>query len=334
MGNGSLFFASESDKACIFVSTLSYWPLISTISLQTPVQKWQTFDISGVTMDKHKRLEINFADGTESLHFHSKDAAEAIKTKIESSRALSGAPLSPNGNESPRPSTDSRTISNSRAVDVIAPPPSHPAKAVHFATKTSEIPPREDTDDENEMEQPHEMYNQAGRDSEDSVGGYESLAYSNRNGDQARPKISAARRAGFNTDDGEIVVVLYDFTGDASDELSVKEGESLLVLDRSNDDWWKCQNRSGREGVVPAQYVDLTTSDGEQDTAAAPATTQAEKEPSPEPEPEEDSEEEREREREERERERKEKERKERERREREKREADERRERVEREEE
>ena len=61
--------------------------------------------------------------------------------------------------------------------------------------------------------------------------------------------------------DGTMGIALYDFTGDAADELSVKEGEILLVVDRSNEDWWKCRNQVGQEGVIPASYIDLDADD-------------------------------------------------------------------------
>jgi hypothetical protein len=51
--------------------------------------------------------------------------------------------------------------------------------------------------------------------------------------------------------------VLYDFDAQGEDELSVKEGEEVTVTDRENDEWWTVRNASGREGVVPAQYVQL-----------------------------------------------------------------------------
>ena len=175
------------------------------------------------------------------------------------------------------------------------------AKSVHFAAAPLEIPPRADTPEDDEGDE---------------------TAYTNGH---------AA-----NAQDGEAAVALYDFEGDAADELSVREGEALIVLDRSNDDWWKCRNARGTEGVVPAQYVDLEASDGETETAAPPAPPAPVPPPAPvgpgaaaaaaarshasravEPEPTEDdsddSEEERERERQERERkEKKEKDRRER----------------------
>lgn len=60
--------------------------------------------------------------------------------------------------------------------------------------------------------------------------------------------------------DGESAVVLYDFSADGEDELSVREGEHLLVIEKDSDEWWKCRNSSGAEGVVPAQYLEVRPS--------------------------------------------------------------------------
>jgi len=39
----------------------------------------------------------------------------------------------------------------------------------------------------------------------------------------------------------------------------VREGERLTVLDKTADeDWWRVRNASGKEGVVPAQYVEVS----------------------------------------------------------------------------
>lgn len=55
-------------------------------------------------------------------------------------------------------------------------------------------------------------------------------------------------------------VVLYDFPADGDDELTVTEGEDLIVLERDSDDWWKVRNSKGQEGVVPASYVEVPLS--------------------------------------------------------------------------
>ena len=52
-------------------------------------------------------------------------------------------------------------------------------------------------------------------------------------------------------------IVLYDFTADGDDELTVAEREELVVLERDSDDWWKVRNSKGQEGVVPASYVEV-----------------------------------------------------------------------------
>jgi actin cytoskeleton-regulatory complex protein SLA1 len=50
---------------------------------------------------------------------------------------------------------------------------------------------------------------------------------------------------------------LYDFTADGDDELSISEGEKLTILERHSDEWWKCRNSKGVEGVVPGSYIEV-----------------------------------------------------------------------------
>jgi hypothetical protein len=54
-------------------------------------------------------------------------------------------------------------------------------------------------------------------------------------------------------------VALYDFDADGDDELSVKEGEELLIIEKDGDEWWKCRNSLGKEGVVPASYLEVSS---------------------------------------------------------------------------
>lgn len=65
----------------------------------------------------------------------------------------------------------------------------------------------------------------------------------------------------------EACVVLYDFEAGGDDELTVSEGENLTIVEKENDEWWLVRNSRGQEGVVPAQYVEIT----EGGAAAAPA---------------------------------------------------------------
>ena len=82
---------------------------------------------------------------------------------------------------------------------------------------------------------------------------------------------------------------LYDFDGEADDELSVREGERLFVLDGTSDEWWKVRRAEGdeAEGVVPASYVELDPGvELDAPVAAAPVEPEPAPEPVYEPEPE------------------------------------------------
>ncbi|KAJ2730439.1 cytoskeletal protein binding protein [Coemansia sp. BCRC 34962] len=57
----------------------------------------------------------------------------------------------------------------------------------------------------------------------------------------------------------EHAVVLYEFSSDDPEELTVSEGDRVLVLDKSDPEWWQVQLSPphGRAGLVPASYVEL-----------------------------------------------------------------------------
>ncbi|KAF9569078.1 hypothetical protein CPC08DRAFT_678791 [Agrocybe pediades] len=57
-------------------------------------------------------------------------------------------------------------------------------------------------------------------------------------------------------------IALYDFQADGEDELSVTEGEALIILEKDGDEWWKCRNSRGDVGVVPASYLETTSGSG------------------------------------------------------------------------
>jgi hypothetical protein len=55
-------------------------------------------------------------------------------------------------------------------------------------------------------------------------------------------------------------VMLFDFMAQGEDEVTVGLGDEILVLDDSaSDEWWKVRRlKNGKEGVVPANYVEIT----------------------------------------------------------------------------
>ncbi|KAF8558937.1 hypothetical protein OG21DRAFT_1503895 [Imleria badia] len=201
IGNGSIFFASESDK--------------------TPVQKWDTADVEDFTIERHKHILIDMGGRNPTkLHFNvgKEEIAETILTKLDDSRKLA--------------------ISNAKVVSEVAnvglrrsvlnPPPrpvesGSPSKkngvSVRFAEESPEIIPPRDPSEDGETEE----------------GG-----------------------AGVTSDEqeGEPAGALYDFEGTGPDELSVEEGERLHIIEKEGEEWWKCRNAHGNEGVVPASYLE------------------------------------------------------------------------------
>lgn len=57
-------------------------------------------------------------------------------------------------------------------------------------------------------------------------------------------------------------LVLYDYDALNDDELTVRENDTVEVLeDAGDDDWWKCKIvGSNLEGLVPANYLELKES--------------------------------------------------------------------------
>ena len=53
------------------------------------------------------------------------------------------------------------------------------------------------------------------------------------------------------------VTALYDFEGQSAGDLAFKEGDRILVLEKtdSTDDWWEGELR-GVKGSFPANYVE------------------------------------------------------------------------------
>ncbi|KAJ7507765.1 hypothetical protein B0H11DRAFT_1968579 [Mycena galericulata] len=116
VGNGAVFFASESDK--------------------TPVQKWQTIHIQNINVEKSKHIHIDVG-GPKPINLHfsvgSKDNADAIVTKLESSKQLSA----PSPASSPLPE------------EAATPAPKEAKKAtVHFAPESPTVIPVSDEEEE------------------------------------------------------------------------------------------------------------------------------------------------------------------------------------------
>ena len=64
---------------------------------------------------------------------------------------------------------------------------------------------------------------------------------------------------------------LFDFAGASQEDLPFKKGETLVIKNTSEDpNWWLAQNKHGKVGMIPANYVELN---GNQATAKDKAVT-------------------------------------------------------------
>jgi hypothetical protein len=51
-------------------------------------------------------------------------------------------------------------------------------------------------------------------------------------------------------------VAIYSYTPSNPDELPFAEGDELSIVDRSDEEWWKAEER-GMIFIVPAAYVEV-----------------------------------------------------------------------------
>jgi actin cytoskeleton-regulatory complex protein SLA1 len=196
------------------------------------VRKWQISDITSAQIDKSKHVLIEVGGAAAAnLHFHagSKDTAEDILAKLESSRSLARAsaeatiPSEAEPRAEPGPPPDPEPEPAPAPIQRTLPPPlrtdgahSPSKKGVHFSEASPAIiPPRSPS--------PPDQADQA---EQEAIEGLEAVA-------------------------------LYDFQAQGDDELSVAEGDALWIIEQDSDEWWKCRNVQGEEGVVPASYVEV-----------------------------------------------------------------------------
>jgi hypothetical protein len=165
-----------------------------------------------------------------NLHFQagSKDNAEAILEKLLSSKALSN----PEASSSPR---ESQSTESPRLPPIRTDAGDHDkhrknGASVHFSASSPVIIPAREASEE----EPEETLDEE-----------ESTPVVHENGVE-------------ETVGGSFAIALYDFEADGEDELSVKMDERLYVLERDSEEWWKCQNAEGAEGVVPASYLEVS----------------------------------------------------------------------------
>lgn len=145
---------------------------------------------------------------------------------MESSKALSAPPPHHDDDDEDEPVPSPSSHRDSKKA------------SVHFSvTSPTIIPPRDDEEEEEEEEE----------EPEPEIRHQPPPAAVKTNGASSRGAVG-----------GIPAIALYDFTADGEDELSVQEGEDLVILEQDGDEWWKCRNTHGAEGVVPASYLEVS----------------------------------------------------------------------------
>ena len=52
-----------------------------------------------------------------------------------------------------------------------------------------------------------------------------------------------------------VVTAMFDFAGTDADELPLKQGDKVTVLEKDSSGWWR-GSANGKTGIFPANYVE------------------------------------------------------------------------------
>ncbi|CAG8532218.1 13156_t:CDS:10, partial [Dentiscutata heterogama] len=59
-----------------------------------------------------------------------------------------------------------------------------------------------------------------------------------------------------------IATVMYDYDAEEEGEISLKEGTTITILEKTEDGWWRGKNEQGETGIFPSTYVtEIKTTD-------------------------------------------------------------------------
>lgn len=69
------------------------------------------------------------------------------------------------------------------------------------------------------------------------------------------PHSSAVSTPQVDDTDGFEYRALYDYDASKEDELTIREGDVLVVVQQYEGGWWLCRNSDGQEGLLPENYL-------------------------------------------------------------------------------
>ncbi|KAK6457702.1 SH3 domain protein [Scheffersomyces xylosifermentans] len=72
-------------------------------------------------------------------------------------------------------------------------------------------------------------------------------------------EVARASQATTSDKNRKIGRLLYDFEAQGDDELMIREGEEVYIINETKSkDWWMCENiDTGRQGVIPSSYIEI-----------------------------------------------------------------------------
>ncbi|KAF9159618.1 Pyruvate kinase [Actinomortierella ambigua] len=69
-------------------------------------------------------------------------------------------------------------------------------------------------------------------------------------------------------------IVMYDYTAQEEDEISLVKGDTIVITDRLGDEgWWAGRDEQGNTGNFPSDFVELIKDEASEPSTAQPATT-------------------------------------------------------------
>ena len=57
----------------------------------------------------------------------------------------------------------------------------------------------------------------------------------------------------------QVVRAVYPYKAQQADELNFDEGETLYILEKSDSGWWEAKTSKGKQGLIPANYIEEST---------------------------------------------------------------------------
>lgn len=236
VGNAAVFFASDTDKVGS-IATRNILNSCSSPLQAAPVKQYPITDVLSVSQPSSKTLSLSLSTLAEPLQFHcgSSDTAYAILAKLEQSKAAAGEALELLNEEqahaasSEDEAAEAEPEPEAEAEAVAQPEPKRAAQPAFTPLPPPSHPSR----------------------------AISAASATSNNSEPKGVRFAEPEQPSQPGQENEAATVLYDFDAAGDDELTVKENDTVTIVDKENDEWWLVKDTSGQQGVVPAAYLQL-----------------------------------------------------------------------------